>query len=468
MRHFVLIASLFLTSIVNAQEKSGDYTDPWQIYAQQLLRESIPFRTVRGEGEVLPFAEFLAAEFRKHGFPERDVRVIPMASEDVASASLVVRYPGSSHKKPILFVGHLDVVPAGAEDWGRDPFELTEEDGFFYGRGVIDDKFATTVLTTTFARLRQSGFKPERDLVIAFTGDEETAQEDIKSLLREHRELIEADFAIVVDTAPGYLDDAGNPAALFQQYAEKNYLTFEITARSPGGHSSRPSADNSIYKLAAAINAIESAQFPVQTDAANRAFFRAMGTILDGDIGAAMRRFADDPTDVDAVAVLSATPGVAHSLGTTCVPTMLRGGSAENALPETATLTVNCRVYPGVSSDDVQARLENAVGNPGIEFKRTWDPLPSAASPLRPDVNRLLLSVMHKTLPEVPLVPVIEPGTTDGKFLRIAGIDAYGLLGFFIRPADYAPHGSGERLPVNSFFESLEFWDELVRTAGDL
>ena len=467
MRQFVLMAILSLAVTVNAQEKSEDYTDRWQVYAHQLLRD-YPYQTVRGNDQVLPFAEFLAAEFLKHGFAERDVRVIPMASEDVGSVSLVVRYPGSSDKKPILFVGHLDVVPAGAEDWGRDPFELTEEDGYFYGRGVIDDKFATTVLTTTFVRLKQAGFNPERDLVIAFTGDEETKQEDIKTLLREHRELIDAEFAFVIDTAPGYLDDAGNPAALFLQYAEKNYLTFEITARSPGGHSSRPSPDNSIYKLASAIATIENVKFPVQTDAENRAFFKAMGSIFDGDVGAAMRRFGDNPTDEDAIAILAATPGVAQSLGTTCVPTMVRGGSAENALPEAATLTVNCRVYPGVASDDVQARLESAIGNPDVTFTRTWDPLPGVASPLRADVTALLLSAMRTTMPEVPLVPLIEAGTTDGKFLRIAGIDTYGVLGFFIHPTAYATHSSGERLPVSGFFESLVFWDELVRAASAL
>lgn len=468
MRQLVLIAILSLTFAASAQGKSDDYTERWQLYAHQLLRDSIPYRTVRGEGQVLPFAKFLATEFLKHGFAERDVRVIPMTSEDVASASLVVRYPGSSARKPILFVGHLDVVPAGAEDWGRDPFQLTEEDGYFYGRGVIDDKFATTVLTTTFIRLKQSGFEPERDLVIAFTGDEETKQEDIKTLIREHRDLVDAEFAIVADTAPGFLDDAGKPAALFQQYAEKNYLTFEITARAPGGHSSQPSPDNSIYKLAAAITAIQKLRFPVQADAENRAFFGAMANIIGGDVGAAMRRFSNDPTDEDAIAVLAATPGLATSLGTTCVPTMLRGGSAENALPEAATLTVNCRVYPGVSSDDVQARLESAIGNPEIEFTRTWDPLPAVASPMRRDVNELLLSAMQQSMPEIPLVPIIGAGTTDGKFLRIAGIDAYGVLGFFMRPDEYAAHGSGERLPVSGFFESLEFWDDLVRAAGAL
>ena len=468
MKRLLLIAVLAATVAAHAQDNSKDYTGRWHTYAYELLRDSIPYQTVRGNDQVLPFAEFLAAEFRAHGFAERDVRVIPMASEDIASASLVVRYPGSSDKKPILFVGHMDVVPAGAEDWGRDPFELTEESGFFYGRGVIDDKFATTVLTTTFIRLKQAGFEPERDLVIAFTGDEETNQEDIKTLIREHRELIDAEFAIVADTAPGYLDDAGKPAALFKQYAEKNYLTFEITARSPGGHSSRPSPDNSIYKLAAAITAIESVKFPVQTNAENRAFFRAMGDIFGGDVGAAMRRFSDDPTDEDAIAILSATPAIAHNLGTTCVPTKLRGGSAENALPEAATLTVNCRVYPGVSSDDVQAVLESAIGNPEIQFTRTWDPLPSAASPMRHDVTGLLLSVMRTTMPEVPLVPSVEGGTTDAKFLRLAGIDSYAFLGFFIRPADYATHGSGERLPVSSFYESLEFWVEFVRAAGAL
>ena len=466
MRLVVVFATLALSAVAHAQASSSDYTGQWQTYAHELLRDSIPYRTVRGQDQVRPFAELLAARFIDGGFDPKDVHVLPMMSEDVASTSLVVRYRGTSNREPILFVGHLDVVPAGAEDWGRDPFILSEEDGYFYGRGVIDDKFATTVLTTTFVKLKQQGFRPERDLVIAFTGDEETLQEDVKTLLREYRDLVDAEIAFVVDSAPGYLDDAGYPAALFVQYAEKNYLTFEITARAPGGHSSRPVPDNSIYKLARAITAIENARFPVQADAENRAFFRAMGEITSGELGAAMRRFSFDPDDTDAVARIAAAPGLSSRLGTTCVATMLRAGSAENALPEAATLTVNCRVYPGVSADEVQARLERAVADPDIAFVRTWDPVPATPSPTRDDVNQLLRSVVRQTTPEVPIVPFVGSGTTDGKFLRNAGIHAYGFLGFFMDPAEYATHASDERLPVDGFFASLDFWDELVRAAG--
>ena len=466
MHRLTLLALLALSSTAHSQDVSSAYTDRWQVYAYNLLRESIPYKTVRGEDHVRPFAEFLADQFLDNGFAAEDVHVIPMASGDIESTSLVVRYRGSSGKRPVLFVGHMDVVPAGAEDWGRDPFLLSEEDGYFFGRGVVDDKFATTIFTTTFIKLRHAGFRPERDLIIAFTGDEETRQADIKTLLREHRDLIDAEIALVADTAPGFLDDAGDPAAVFVQYAEKNYLTFEITARAPGGHSSQPSPDNSIYKLAAAITAIENTRFPVQADAANREFFRSMGKLMQGEVGAAMRRFGDDPDDDDAIATLLAAPGIAPSLGTTCVATMLRAGSAENALPEAATVTVNCRVYPGVSADDVQAHLERAVGNPEIEFVRTWDPVPAVPSPTRDDVNELLQSVVRQTTPEVPLVPLVGAGTTDGKFLRNAGIDAYGIMGFFIGAGEYAAHASDERIPVDSFFASLQFWDELVRAAS--
>lgn len=468
MRRSLICALLALSLAAHAQESSSDYTDRWQVYALDLLRESIPFKTVRGEDQVLPFANYLAARFIEGGFSDADVHIIEMQSEDVASTSLVVRYPGTSDKRPVLFVGHMDVVPAGAEDWGRDPFRLSEEDGYFYGRGVVDDKFATTVLTTTFIKLRQSGFEPERDLVIVFTGDEETKQADIKTLLREHRELIDADVAFIADTAPGYLDESQRPAAVFVQYAEKNYLTFEITARSPGGHSSQPTPDNAIYKLASAITAIENASFPVRTDAENRAFFSAMGQIIQGGPGAAMSRFGANPDDADAVAALAALPDVAPRLGTTCVATMLQAGSAENALPEAATVTVNCRVYPGVSADEVQALLERAVDDPEIEFVRTWDPVPAVPTPLREDVTAMLQAVLRQTTAEVPLVPLVGSGTTDGKFLRNAGIDSYGVMGFFLAPGDYAAHASDERLPVDGFFASLEFWDELVRAASAL
>ena len=262
------------------------------------------------------------------------------------------------------------------------------------------------------------------------------------------------------------MDDAGNPTALLLQYAEKNYLTFEITARAPGGHSSRPLPDNSIYKLAAAITAMENAPFPAQTDAASLAFFRAMGAVVPGELGDAMRRFGEDPADEDAIALLASTPGVAERLGTTCVATMLQGGSAENALPEAATVTVNCRVHPGDTTDAVQAHLENAVANPDIEFVRTWDPVSATPSPLRDDVNAFVRSLVRQSTPEVPIVPYVDGGTTDGKFLRNAGINTYGLMGFFLRPDEYAAHASDERLPIDGFYAALDFWDEFVRAAG--
>ena len=300
MRQFALFALLFMWLPAGAEVRSSDFTEPWQVYAHGLLRDSIAFRSVRGEKQVVPFTEYLAKEFISNGFPVEDVRVLPMDSAGEPSASLVVRYRGTSKKRPILFVAHMDVVSAAESDWGRDPFTLSEDDGFYYGRGVLDDKIGTTTLTTTFLRLKKEEFVPERDLIIAFTGDEETNQLTIEALVRDHFDLIDAEVAFCLDLGLGRLNEKYEPVAAFLQFAEKTYATFEITAFNPGGHSSKPRRDNAIFDLADAIKAIQNYEFPIRASEGNRRYFAAMGTVVKDDIGAAMRRFADDPDDKEA------------------------------------------------------------------------------------------------------------------------------------------------------------------------
>ena len=468
MRQFALFALLFMWLPAGAEVRSSDFTEPWQVYAHGLLRDSIAFRSVRGEKQVVPFSEYLAKEFVEAGFPVEDVRVLPMDSDGEPSASLVVRYRGTSEKRPILFVAHMDVVSAAESDWGRDPFTLSEEDGFYYGRGVLDDKNGTTVLTTTFLRLMSEGFKPERDLIIAFTGDEETEQWTVKSLVEDHLDLIDAEIAFNVDAGIGRLDQQFRPVAMFLQFAEKTYMTFELTTSNPGGHSSKPPPENAIADLAEAITAIHEYEFPVRSSTESRAYFAAMGDLLGDELGDAMRRFAENPEDKKASDYLSTDPEYVGVLRTTCVPTMLRGGHAENALPESATVTVNCRVYPGVGLSDVEMTLKQVVNNPEIEFASLWDPLPSAPSPVRDDVLAIVATAAQQQYPEVEVIPYIAPYGTDGIYLRSAGIPTYGLYGIYMRAEDEYKHGSNEKLPIKGFFDSLEFWHGMVKDASRL
>lgn len=468
MRRILAIALLLVGTVIRADVHSSEFTDPWQVYAHDLMRESIPFQTVRGNKQVVPFAEFLANKFVGNGFAAKDVHLLPMDSDGEPSAALVVRYQGASNKRPVLFLAHMDVVQASGEDWGRDPFSLSEEDGYFYGRGVLDDKFGTTVLTTTFLRLKSEGFVPERDLVIAFTGDEESKMETIDTLVRDHRELIDAEVAMNLDAGVGRLNEDFEPIATFLQYAEKTYVTYELTASNSGGHSSKPRADNAIFDIAGAIQAIQNYEFPVRSNADARAYFSAMGPILGGELGAAMTRFAADPNDTNASNVLSSDPEYVGIVRTTCIPTMLRGGHVENALPEAATVTVNCRVYPGVDIADIAKKLQAIVNNPDIKLVKLGDPASSPPSPVREDIMAIVQQAVDQRYAGSPVIPYLAPYGTDGSYLRRGGITTYGLMGMFIRAEDENPHSAGEKLPVQAFFNALDFWHAVVQDLAEL
>ena len=468
MPRIVLLAALFLSTQSNAEVSSADFTDPWQVSAHELLRDSVAFKSVRGEKQVVPLVEFLAQKFIDGGFPEEDVHVLPLDSDGEPIASLVVRYRGSStNKRPILFLGHTDVVDAAGE-WERDPFVLTEEAGFYWGRGVLDDKFATTILTTNFVRLKSEGFVPERDLIVAFTGDEETKMLSTQSLAQDHFELIDAEFAFNLDAGAGRISEDFKPLATFLQFAEKMYISFEVTARNAGGHSSKPTLDNAIADLARAITAIHDFDFPVRSNNETRKYFSEMGELTDGELGEAMRRFAADPYDQDAANFLKGQPEQVGITRTTCEPTLLSGGHAENALPESATLTVNCRVYPGVSVAEVKQTLLEAINDPAIEVAAIDEYLPSPASIIRDDIYPLIDAAMPEQYAGVPIVPIMAPYATDGIYFRRAGIPTYGLYGMFLRDGEDQSHSSNESLPIDRFYEALDFWYRLAQSASAL
>ncbi len=450
---------------LGAQDSSADYQAPYQTRALDIYRSLIGMRTALSHGQVVETAEFLADQFVAGGFPGDDVHVLPYTlPSGEETAMLVVRYrsDGSSGERPILLTAHMDVVDALPQDWERNPFTLVEEDGYFFGRGTSDDKFGVAQLTSAFLRLKDEGFVPTRDLVIGFTGDEETHMLTTQALVGAHRDLTDAEFALNADGGGGVLNAAGEPESFLVQVAEKTYATFELTVTNPGGHSSTPRTDNAIYDLADALQRLSEHRFPVRMNDASRAYFEATAPLRGGEVGAAMARLVQDPTDSAAAEVLWHEPGEVGITRTTCIATMLDAGHAENALPQSATATVNCRIFPGVEPEEVQATLQRVVGNPGVRISMVGEPVPSPASPMRQDVMEALEVGVAQIHPGTPMVPFMAAYGTDGLHFRRAGIPTYGVMGLFMKDSDRFEHGLNERVPVRSFFEAMEFWQAVL------
>jgi len=458
-------ALLALPPSLLAQDSSADYTQPYQKQAFEILRTSVGYRTAAGHGQVPALARYLADQFRAGGFPEEDIHVLPLTTADgEETASLVVRYrsDGSSGRRPILLLAHMDVVDALPQDWERDPFTLIEENGYFFGRGSADDKSGVAMLTATFLRLKAEGYVPTRDLIIAFSGDEESGMLTAHDLVTAHRDLTDAEFALNADAGGGVLGEDGKPIRFLLQMSEKTYATFELTVTNPGGHSSTPREDNAIYELASVLKNIQAYRFPVRVNAATKEYFEAASRVTEGPVGEAMARLAADPTDSVAAEVLWHEPEQVGITRTTCVATMLRAGHAENALPQSATATVNCRIFPGVAVGDVQETLQRVAGNPAVQIHVLGDPVPSPASPPRDDVTHAVADGIARIQPGTPVIPYMAPYGTDGKEVRRAGIPTYGVMGLFMKDSDQFAHGLNERIPVRPFYDALEFWHVVI------
>jgi acetylornithine deacetylase/succinyl-diaminopimelate desuccinylase-like protein len=441
-----------------AAGSAADAPETVRAEAREIFATIVAMPTVEGRGQVPVMARYLADRFRAGGFAAADIEIVPHGE----TASLIVRYRGQDRSAPpILFLAHMDVVEAKPADWERDPFTLVEENGYFYGRGTADVKEEVALLTTTFLRLKAEGFVPTRDLVIAFSGDEETQMQTAGDLA--HR-LAGAEFALNGDGGQGVLDDAtGRPVVYYLQGAEKYYATFEFTTHNPGGHSSQPRADNAIYELADGLEALKAYRFPVMWNDWTIGSFAAAAKVTAGPLGEAMARFAANPHDTAAADQLSANPQLVGKVRTTCVATMLAGGHAENALPQTATATVNCRVFPGTPIEEVRATLQRLAGDK-VEVSLVSTPHPSEPSPLRPDVVAAVTRAVHAGYPGVPIVPEMAAYATDGSVFRAAGIPTYGASSLFIRGSDEFSHGLNERIAVPAFYAGLGHWYVLMTT----
>jgi carboxypeptidase PM20D1 len=424
----------------------------------EILKRSIGFQTVAGRGQTQAYAEYLRSVLVAGGYRPDEVTVEPLDG----TAFLIARYPGTdSRKKPIVISGHMDVVEARPEDWQRDPFTAVVEGGYVYGRGSTDNKFDVSVVVATLARLRSQGWKPGREVILALSGDEETTMVTTAELAKR---LKGAELVLNADGGGGTLDDGGKAVAYGVQGAEKTYADFSITFTDPGGHSSRPTPTNAIYRLATALDRLRAYRFPAMHNEITRAMMAASAESTPGELGQAMRRFAADPTDAAALDRLSSDPNYNPVLRTTCVATMVSGGHAANALPQKASATVNCRIFPGTPSESVRKTLAEVIGDPTAVITRLDDgSIDSPPSPLRPDVMAAIRRAVHARYPGLPIVPSQASGATDSMYFRAAGVPSYGVSGMFMKPGEAFAHGLNEKAPLATLDGSLAHWDSILR-----
>ena len=433
------------------------------LQAAAIYKQMVEIPSVSGSeaGETILAAT--ASWLRDGGFSAEDVVIAGPEGARV----LVARLEGAGDGPPVLMLAHLDVVPALREDWTTDPFTMVEQDGWWYGRGTADNKAGAAILVTNLIRAKRDGFVPDRDWVVALTTDEETNSDGIKWLVTEGRHLIgEPALALNTDAGGGVVRD-GRETMFQVQASEKVYLTFELEVTDKGGHSSRPTPDNAIHALARALARLADHRFPVTLNEVTRGFFERSAPFQEEPIAADMRAAAAASPDSAAAARLSESPYYNALLRTTCVATRLEAGHADNALPQTARATVNCRILPGERIDAVEGTLNEVLAEPRVRVRRKREPTESPPSPLSPAVMGPIEAIVKEMWPEVAIVPVMSTGATDGLYVRNAGIPVYGVSAIFSDPDDSRAHGRDERVAVARFYEALEFWNRLARRMTD-
>ena len=466
MKAFLLAGALTISGQAAASEASPRDLTEHEKRVHDIYRDIIAFRTAAGHGQMDEMVTYLTDRLAEAGFPDRDLMVTDYDSDGDATQGLIVRYrgDGSSGAKPIVMLAHMDVVDALPEDWERDPFTLVEEDGYFFGRGTQDNKYGVANLTGTFIRLKKEGWTPRRDLYLVFSGDEETGMVSTRAQAKWVADNVDPAYVLNSDAGGIGLADDYSPLAQQVQLAEKTYVTFDITATNPGGHSSRPRSDNAIYDLAAALTRISQHRFPVRESALTRSYFVAMGQSIPGELGAAMRAFAADPSDADAIDTISANPGFVGTLRTTCVATMLKAGHAENALPQSASAAVNCRVFPGEGVESVKETLETVIGNEAIAVSQRSEATESPMSSLPDEVEAALAkSLTARFGKPIPMIPTMSSGGTDGMHYRALGYETVGIGAGASRPQDIYAHGLNERMRVDAFYDGLDHWSIVLK-----
>jgi acetylornithine deacetylase/succinyl-diaminopimelate desuccinylase-like protein len=462
----VLVLSVVVAAVlVSAVSRPGPSAQPATLEPhQQLLREIyqelIEINTTNSVGDNTKAAEAMARRLIAAGFPAADVQVLVQAPR---KGNMVARLRGTGARRPLLLLAHLDVVEANREDWSVDPFKLLERDGYFYGRGTTDDKAMAASFVANLIRYRREGFVPDRDLIVALTADEEGGGHNgVVWLLKEHRALIDAELAI--NEGGGGALQKGRRVANSIQASEKIFQNYRLEVTNRGGHSSLPVKDNAIWHLAGGLARLADLDFPVNLDEVNRQFFERTSAQIGGSLGDDFRAVANGNRDPAVVARVAAVGPVFNSrLRTTCVPTRLEGGHADNALPQTARAVVNCRVLPNETEEDVRQQLVRALANDKIKVTPTSKFFPSPPSPLTPEIMGAVERVTQALWPGVPVVPTMSTGATDSRYLRSAGIPAYGTSGMFGEVDDIRAHGRDERMLVRSLYEGQEYLYRLVK-----
>jgi acetylornithine deacetylase/succinyl-diaminopimelate desuccinylase-like protein len=436
----------------------------YQKMGRDIYRELIETDTSHSVGDTTKAAELLANRFRAAGFAEADVQVI---GPEQRNKNLVIRYHGSGDNPPVLLLAHLDVVEAKPEDWSLPPFKLTEKGGYFYGRGTSDDKDGATTLSSAVLRLRQENFKPDRDIILALTSGEEGGDvyNGVEWLLANHPDLVKASVCLNAD-AGGVQKRKGKRLLYAVQAAEKVYQSYRLEIKGPGGHSSKPTKDNIIYALAEALLRLSKYDFPVQLSEISRGYFAKMSEIETGQTAADMKGVLKSPPDEAALQGLSSSPFYNAILRTTAVATMLEAGHAENALPQTARAVVNCRILPGQPVDDVTATLKRILADDRISITPLKPAKPSPPSPLTPEILQAIEQAKNKLWPDIPVVPEMETGATDGLYFRQHGVPTYGITGTATDLDDVRMHGKDERMAVQDFYDGLEFEYQLVKAVS--
>ena len=464
MRVAAIASTLFATAAV--AQPPAQAPDRWQQEAREIYREAVNTPTVQGRGQVPALAEALARRFRAAGFSDVTVHPYDVVRPDDHTAALIVRWPAAhpSGRKAMLLMAHMDVVEARREDWSRDPFELGEADGYFYGRGTGDDKVGVTAITTALLRLRAEGFQPNRDIIVLFTGDEETGGRGAELAANQWLDTSQIDFALNGDAGGGAFDESGHLLGFGIQTSEKIYQDYTLTATNPGGHSSRPRPDNAIYALAHTLDRLEQYRFAPMQNETTRAYFAHRATTADPALAALIRRWLANPDDGAAADAIEASPTETGLTRTRCVATRLAGGHANNALPQLATANVNCRIFPGVDPATVLATLREIGAPDHVSVEPVEVAHPSGPSPLRPDVVGAYTTAVHARHPGAAIVPDMSAGATDGLYFRVRGVPVYGVEGsWIVTPIDERAHGRDERLPVRAFDEDLDHWTDMIR-----
>ncbi|MDP4224105.1 MAG: M20/M25/M40 family metallo-hydrolase [Bacteroidota bacterium] len=451
---FMLLAATVAATSLNSLSQETISLNPKQTLAREILGELIGINTTVNMGSTKA-AEAMAMRLRAAGFPDMDVQLTGPHSDHM---NMVARYRGKGTSRPILFIGHLDVVEALRQDWSMEPFKLIEKDGYYYGRGTSDMKGNDAILIANLIRLKKEGFVPDRDIIVALTEDEEGGNYNgVDWLLNNRRDLIDAEFCINPDGGGGDEKD-GKEVLMSIQTSEKVYADFTLEAHNKGGHSSLPLKDNAIYHIAGALNRLALYDFPIRLNETARVFFERSAATQTGPLKADMLAISRLPTDTAIANRLARiSPYYNAQMRTTCVATVLSGGHANNALPQTAKANVNCRMLPDDDTANVLNTLKSVVNDPQVTISCTNTSIQSPLSPLRKDVLDKLDKITNEMWPGVQVIPVMSTGATDGRWLRKAGIPVYGISGIFTDSDDVRAHGRDERIGVKEFYNGVEF-----------